>query len=1173
VWDDDAARCVVTEASCDDDDVSIAEDCSSAARECVELGDRSATCGGCMEGFVLRSGECREPVRCDDLYCADQNRDCTEAEGDEDARCDACAEGTLESAGGPCVRQSCAMDADGASLGATCAAQNRACTTVDSGARCGGCYAGYVEIDGACQAVVDCEARGCNENDRLCVVDDEGQARCTSCRAGYREIAGVCSVNPSATCDPAPAAGSVLEACASEHRSCVNDTCGDCEAGYYWDTARGACTESVSCDSCADARRECITENGANRCGGCAPDHIVDRASGECRPVVRCDDIDCAQGDVCVEATASTDALCRTDCGERAIFNGGVCVPCPGCDAQDALGNATELGIEPRATQNGECICQTAPSYFYSLAGEVGAFPCDADGDGWVRQSARVAYDLGDQVLRENARCALRFIDRFALVNERGDRLEVPLEAPLPMFESDRNDDDVLLQVTWDRLGLPTDFDPSYVDAAGAACATSSECADDEVCRNGHCTAVPKLTARSLNALTKYCHSVLTDYNDNGVADVEEWAERPTQRGAERRVLNTFSYFAELHNARWEANGPNADLGAMVITERTRTAGAGATHSALTYDDGAADAHWRSCTVRRDVQWADFGRPIGMDFASYEANPSAYLVDNATPLWRGMAHHSQFKCLVVTSEPDDESPHEVTVADAVDPTRDLNACRLVAVEPASDVNPASPQFACTVQTSAPSAGDVLWASVNYGDYPSAASLDGYVRGCVNGCAEARLRADARLTSVPSWDCPTADYGAQNDGENLACTRNLGDFGRLQCLEACGDGIDNDGDGLTDAADLIYTDPVTLVDLTTGQACNTTLSGICGTGTVGCEARPGGALTCIPTFTPAATDLCDGLDNDCDGDVDDDAADPPSGFTPTTPSGAPRVGDSCNDATQFGICREGALFCRPAGGGVNSLQCETIRPTGETETCNTFDDDCDGDSDEVGDLPAPFGTSCTPMSGGVPRVGVCANGQVRCVGGAQACAQVVAASTESSSVAGFAACDTRDNDCDGTTDEGGSCDGSASYSFNLFPSEPTMGDREFDGNGPRGTVTVSHTLINGGQLQVEACVEFVETQPDTSTGRACGTRIISVTGRNVAMAISQDANLQYVDTDDEAADVLVGGGVTETLVTAQRGDLTSVVCIGDTDGDDIGFGTGCNISGNVRYRVAPIAPSP
>jgi hypothetical protein len=137
----------------------------------------------------------------------------------------------------------------------------------------------------------------------------------------------------------------------------------------------------------------------------------------------------------------------------------------------------------------------------------------------------------------------------------------------------------------------------------------------------------------------------------------------------------------------------------------------------------------------------------------------------------------------------------------------------------------------------------------------------------------------------------------------------------------------------------------------------------------------------------------------------------------------------------------------------------------------------------------------------------------------------------------------------------------------------MGDREFDGNGPRGTVTVTHTLINGGQLQVEACVEFVETQPDTSTGRACGTRTFSVAGRSIVMALSQDADLEYVDTEHDAADVLVGNGVTETLITAQRGDLNSVICIGDTEDNDIGSGTGCNLSGNVRYRVAPVAPSP
>lgn len=98
----------------------------------------------------------------------------------------------------------------------------------------------------------------------------------------------------------------------------------------------------------------------------------------------------------------------------------------------------------------------------------------------------------------------------------------------------------------------------------------------------------------------------------------------------------------------------------------------------------------------------------------------------------------------------------------------------------------------------------------------------------------------------------------------------------------------------------------------------------GTGGVGGVGGSGGS-PCVPT-----TEVCDGVDNDCDPGTPDGSADP-------------QLGISCNTGL-VGICAAGTQTCNNGG-----LECTPDnQPTGEI--CNGLDDNCSGVPDE--------GNTCT-----------------------------------------------------------------------------------------------------------------------------------------------------------------------------------------------------------------------
>lgn len=249
---------------------------------------------------------------------------------------------------------------------------------------------------------------------------------------------------------------------------------------------------------------------------------------------------------------------------------------------------------------------------------------------------------------------------------------------------------------------------------------------------------------------------------------------------------------------------------------------------------------------------------------------------------------------------------------------------------------------------------------------------------------------ARKRGVAVWTGTEAivwggesDAGALDDGkiwracgatpaDNAACTPDCGigtfacDASALSCTskpgpETC-NAHDDDCDGSVDD------------NVPSGGACTTGELGVCGAGQMQCA---DGAMTCLSNGVQPTGETCNGLDDDCNGVVDNDV-----------------TGQFCGTGLD-GACWYGTMQCT---NGVGTCK-QDVQPT--TEICNGVDDDCDGTWDDG--IPS---TSCT-----VPGVqGPCAAGSSSCANGVPGCVQQVFPTAESCS-------NSVDDDCDGVVNDG------------------------------------------------------------------------------------------------------------------------------------------------------------
>lgn len=258
---------------------------------------------------------------------------------------------------------------------------------------------------------------------------------------------------------------------------------------------------------------------------------------------------------------------------------------------------------------------------------------------------------------------------------------------------------------------------------------------------------------------------------------------------------------------------------------------------------------------------------------------------------------------------------------------------------------------------------------------------------IDTCGDGVCQFEEDVNSCPA-DCalePDCGNGVCETGENqLSCPED--------CSGTCGDGVC----GIGETAENCPADCGSCISGST-RLCGVSNLGICRYGQQTCT--DGTWSDCEGAVGPE-TEICDGLDNDCDGLIDNG---------PNCPC---VIGSTRLCGSNVGQCSQGTQTCQDDGNG-NSIwgaDCEgAVGP--EPETCDGLDNDCNGVVDDG------VGCQCQPGSTRVcgSSIGQCSPGTQTCLPSGVwdgTCVGTVGPSSE--------ICDGLDNDCNGVVDDGINC---------------------------------------------------------------------------------------------------------------------------------------------------------
>ncbi|MFT5433700.1 MAG: hypothetical protein ACI9OJ_004408, partial [Myxococcota bacterium] len=687
--------------------------CAALNRTCIQEPDIAAVCGDCAVGFIIdeeNSEQCRAIQTCTDQGCDDLNRNCMGATEAADAECSICKSFF---SGSDDVSTACTALTACSAL--DCGASFKVCNSASptEAATCGGCAPGYVTdgADGCKIPDANCNpgtpgsiVPDCAQSNQDCVNPNDQPAVCGACIAGF-------SQDTNEKC--APITTCVSLDCAGKSRKCEGtppfQTCGECLEGTVENPVdETVCVSPSTCATltCPDGvgvdgpiPMFCIeaTIGGTASChpNGCPEDEAYSDWTGKCEACqVNCGDAFGETGDIWpFTRVDSKECLCETKPGYYWDPSGGkTAVPCDADgdgwvrrDAENYINDESAVHLQ----QNARCTVRTIDRFVLQneLGQRLAILLCDEEPNGELLL-------LRQDQAPPNGKCEYpHYVDLYETVRN----------------DSQSDLESATLAVNYATGGVGRQLLASEINGLTRACTLGGDYNHNGLTDIKEWHGMPKGNlgpVENVFARFSFFVELHQSYYEIGAESlaVGQYVIAERSRCNLDFPLKGQSLAQPGPDSCVDNCGTNAEADCWCdplcegygdcCDNKVQVCGAedGAT-------DGAGEGYWRQCTRSRDIAYnaTDANADFGLDFAGWSCDaqsgrcavppPPTNAVAVSDPpvhglcdmpadfsdercndpdhpwlcvngsVWRGMSHHSQFRCVVADPNPSLEEPH------------------------------------------------------------------------------------------------------------------------------------------------------------------------------------------------------------------------------------------------------------------------------------------------------------------------------------------------------------------------------------------------------------------------------------------------------------------------------------------------------------------------------------